>query len=193
MFSEYFVIVAALLNLCGSSSYLFATLKGKVRPNKVTWLLWAVAPLIAFSAEVQQGVGLASLMTFMVGFGPLMIFVASFVNKKAAWKVGRFDVACGFFSVAGLVLWYLTKVGNVAILLSIIADALAGLPTIVKSYRAPGTEDYKIYFFGSASALITLLAIPKWDFANFGFPLYILLISLLLFVLIKFNRLLRKY
>ena len=89
MLDERFVFVGFGLSLIGGASYLFATIKGIAKPNKVTWFLWALAPLIAFWAQIQQGVGLQSLMTFVVGFNPLLIFLASFVNKKAFWKIAE--------------------------------------------------------------------------------------------------------
>ena len=187
MINENFVIVGALLNLFGSSSYVISTLKGKTKPNRVTWFLWALAPLIAFYAEIQKGVGLPSLLTFMVGFGPLMVFVASFINKKSVWKIGRLDIICGLLSLGGLVLWGVTREGNLAIVFSIVADLLAAIPTLVKSYKEPETENYMVFLFGSISAFITLLAIKEWSFAHYAFPVYILVICLLFFVLIKFR------
>jgi hypothetical protein len=71
---ETFVIVGALLSFAGSVGYLRDTLKGKTSPNRVSWFLWAFTPMIAFSAEIGHGVGLASMMTFALGFGPLLVF-----------------------------------------------------------------------------------------------------------------------
>jgi hypothetical protein len=90
MLSQNFVVLGATIAVVGSLSYLIDTLRGKVKPNRVAYLLWSVAPLIAFFAEINQGVGLQSLMTFIVGFMPLIVFVASFFNKKAEWKLTRF-------------------------------------------------------------------------------------------------------
>ncbi len=67
------------------------------------------------------------------------------------------------------------------------ADGLAGLPTIVKSYKNPETENYKVFFFGGISAIITLFTINTWNLAHFGFPLYILLINAIFVLLIKFK------
>lgn len=187
MIDEKFVIVGAVLNLIGSLSYLKDTIKGKTRPNRVSWFLWAAAPLIAFSAELNHGVGLPALMTFMVGFGPLLIFLGSFVNRKSSWKLTRLDMVCGALSVVGLILWQITGSGNLAILFSILADGLAGIPTIVKSWKEPESENWHVFFFGTVSAAITLLAINTWDFAHYGFPLYIFAICALLVVLIKFK------
>lgn len=102
MISLNFVYLGAFLNLCGSSKYVYDTLKGKTKPNRISWFLWATAPLIAFAAELNQGVGIRSLMTFMVGFGPLMVVIASFISKKSIWKLSTFDYVCGGLSILGL-------------------------------------------------------------------------------------------
>lgn len=78
----------------------------------------------------------------MVGFTPLCIFIASFFNKKSYWKITKFDLLCGLFSIFGLVLWYITKEGNIAILFAIFSDLSAGIPTLVKSFKYPETENY---------------------------------------------------
>ena len=195
MINQNFVIVGAIIASIGNVSYLIDTIKGRVKPNRVSFLLWSLAPMIAFVAEVGQGVGLQSLMTFIVGFLPLTVFIASFLNKNAEWKLTRFDLACGVLSVIGLLFWYLTSSGNVAIVFSILADALAALPTIVKAFNFPETESAWPYFSGALSAAITLLTVKVWDLANAGFPLYILLVTLLITVLVRFKpgRIFRAY
>lgn len=187
MINQNFVLLGVFFNLIGGLSYLIDTIKGKTKPNKVTWFLWTLAPAIAFSAEIKQGVGIQSLLTFMVGFNPLLIFLASFINPKSKWKVKKLDFICGGLSILGLILWYLTKVGNVAIVFSILADGLAGIPTILKSYTNPETENYKVFLGGAISAAITLLTIKNWVLAEYGFPLYILFINTLFVSLIKFR------
>jgi len=111
MLDEKFVILGSIIFFIGGISYLIDTLRGKARPNKVTWFLWSTVPMIAFVAEIKQGVGIQSLMTFMLGFSPILIFLASFVNKKSGWKIGKFDIICGSLSVIGLILWQITKAG----------------------------------------------------------------------------------
>ncbi len=186
MLSEKFVFLAISLNFFGASSYVVETLRGRTKPNRVTWFLWALAPLIAFFAELDEEVGVQALMTLMVGLMPALIFLASFVNEQSSWQITRFDVICGALSMAGLALWLLTQVGNVAILFSILADGLAGVPTVVKAWRRPETESSGVFWLAAMSALITLLTLDRWDFAHVGFPLYILGICGLLAVLITF-------
>lgn len=187
MINSNFVILGAVIFFLGSFGYILDTIKGKVRPNKVTWFIWALAPLIAFAAQLKQGIGRESILTFMVGFVPMLVFIASFVNKKSYWKIEKLDLLCGALSIFGLIAWQITQVGNIAIVFSLISDFLAGYPTIVKSYRAPETENYVLYLGNSIFAGITLLTITEWNFANYSFPLYIFLVTLLITILVKFK------
>lgn len=187
MINPNFVIIGVLLQLLGCTSYLTDTIKGKVQPNRVTWLLWSIAPLIAFVAEVQQGVGIISLATFIVGFCPLLIFIASFFNKKATWNLTKFDIICGILSILGLALWLFTRIGNIAIFFGIVADGLAALPTIVKSFKDPESENDLPYTLGVANAGIGILAIKNWNFQSYGFLIYLLASDLTIAILVRFK------
>lgn len=187
MLNQNFVIIGTIIGAIGSLAYLLDTVKGKVKPNRVSFLLWSIAPFIAFAAQIKQGVGLEALMTFSTGFLPATVFIASFVNKKAEWKVTRFDLVCGFLSIVGLILWLITKVGNIAIFFSIVADGLAAVPTIVKSYKYPDTELAWPWLSSVFGVVLTLLTLKVLTFANSGFIVYILLVNTLIFSLIQFR------
>ncbi len=187
MLNQNFIFIGTTIGAIGVLAYLVDTVKGKVKPNRVSFLLWSIAPLIAFAAQIKQGVGLESLMTFSTGFLPLTVFIASFVNKKAEWKLTKFDLFCGVLSIVGLVLWLITKVGNVAIAFSILADGLAALPTIIKAYKYPDTEIAWPWIATSFGVILTLLTINTLTFANSGFIIYILIVNTLIFSLVQFR------
>jgi hypothetical protein len=184
MINVHFVILGAACSLLGQAFYIRDTLRGATCPNRVTWLLWGAAPMLAFAAEVHEGVGLRSLMTFTVGFGPLLVVAASFVSRNAVWQITRIDWACGALSVAGTGLWLATRQGAVAIVASIAADALAGVPTLVKSWRAPDTESAGAYVGSLANAVLTLLTVTTVSLAVVAFPAYIAAITTVEVVLV---------
>lgn len=195
MINPNWIFVGLALQSWGGISYLFDTIKGKVQPNKVSWLLWSIAPLIAFFAQIKQGVGIEAWSTFIVGFIPLVVFCASFVNKKAKWEIGKLDIVCGILSILGLMLWLITKVGNVAIFFSILADGLAAIPTIVKSYKDPDSESHLPYSLGIPNSIFALLVITDWNFQNWGFVVYLLFVNTIIAVLVKFRlgKIINKY
>ncbi len=63
MLPTWFAVVGTVVGALGSVSYLVSTLLGKVKPNRVSFLMWSIAPIIAFFAEIGQGVGLLSIQT----------------------------------------------------------------------------------------------------------------------------------
>jgi uncharacterized membrane protein len=170
----HFVYLGAALGALGTGIYLRDTLRGTTQPNRVTWMLWAVAPLLAAAAEYRSGVGLRTLTTFMIGFMPLLVFAASFRNPAAIWKIRRIDYVCGVMSVAGTTAWLITQNGVVAIVAAMAADFMAGIPTMIKSWTHPESETVTSYLGAVFNSGILLLTIHHWSFAVAAFPTFIL-------------------
>ena len=139
---------------------------------------------VVLAAELERGVGLQSVMTFGIALGPLLVLIASFATKRAYWKLGRPDWACGGLSGLALILWGLTESTTVAIVLGIASDALAAVPTIRKAITDPRTETPVFFICASLGGALTLLTIQHWTFANLAFPAYIFLFPGLLALLI---------
>ncbi|HBD04888.1 TPA: hypothetical protein DCZ32_00320 [Candidatus Uhrbacteria bacterium] len=172
---KYFVLLGAVVNIFGVFSYIKDTLRGETKPNKVTWLMWSIAPLIATAAALSNDVSWAVLPVFMSGFCPLLVFVFSFVNPNAYWKLGALDYVCGLFSLLALVLWGITKEPNVAIAFAIASDSFALVPTLIKSWKRPETESVIAYTTGLFNGLTSFAAIRLWGFSEIAFPVYLVI------------------
>lgn len=173
MINENWIYVGTAIGAAGAAVYLRDTLRGTTQPNRVTWLLWSVAPLLAAAVALSGGAGLRALPTFMVGFMPLLIFIASFHNAAAVWKVRRMDYACGAVSVIGTVVWLVTRNGVLAVSAAIAADFLAGVPTLMKSWTHPQTETVHSYIGALISMVVLLLTVDHWTFDVVAFPLFV--------------------
>jgi|GEM_PF-144610 len=190
---KYLVLIGAALQLIGIYSYGREVIKGNAKPNRITWLLWSIAPMIATAAGLVSGAGWAVLPVFMSGFGPLLIFVLSLFNKQSYWKLEPFDYLCGFFSLLALILWAITKEPMIAIFFAIVSDFFAGVPTLIKSWKHPETENVTVYFTGALSALTSFAAIKIWGFSELAFPIYLILMdSALVFSIIYKHRVLSR-
>ena len=183
MIPESFAVVGAIVGSLGGFYYLYETIIGRVKPNRVTWLLWGLFPMIIFVAQRAQGVEGLSWVSFAAGLTPLLILLASFVNKQAYWETERRDYYLMAGAIAGIVLWALTDDPNLAILFSLGADVLAAVPTLLKAYRHPQTESWIAYAISTVGFGISILAIPSFTFENAAFVGYIFLLNGLLAVL----------
>ena len=185
---QYIVIIWALVNLWFSFIYIKETIKGNTKPNRVTRLIRATAPIIATWAALYDGIHRAALPVFMSWFTPLLIFLASFVNKKAYWKLWRFDYICGFFSILALILRRLTKKPEITIIFAIISDALAAIPTLIKWWKHPQTESITAFIGWLFSASTAFFALKIFNFTELAFPIYLIVINILLISLISIGK-----
>ncbi len=189
---EYLVFVAAVASLLAALAYIRSMLKGGAKPNRVSWLMWSIAPFIATAAAVSSSVGWAALPVFMSGFSPFLIFLASFASKKAHWTLKSFDYFCGSLSVLALVLWYVTSEPNVAIVFAMASDALAAVPTFTKAWKHPETEVGWPFLVGVFNASASFSAITTWNFSAYAFPVYLIVINALLFLVVVKNKLVSR-
>ncbi len=188
---QYLVLLGAAASLVGVVAYARDTARGETQPNRVTWLLWAIAPLIGSAAAVASGVRWAALPTFMAGFGPLIVLAASFANPKAYWKLGPFDYLCGLCSILALGLWALTNNSTIAIVFAILSDAFAAAPTFVKSWYQPKSESRTAYFGALINQLTVFAAARTGSFSELGFSMYLLAMNLSLLAVLYRRKLFR--
>jgi len=177
---DFLVYLAVVGSLIAALAYIRSMFRGQTNPNRVTWLMWCIAPFVATAASLSNETSLAVLPVFMAGFGPFLIFTASFFNKKAYWKYSLRDYLCGALSASALILWYVTNNPNVAIVFSIISDASAAIPTLIKAWYDPKTESAWPYMVGTFAPMTSFLVVSYWSFSELAFPSYLIVINILL-------------
>jgi hypothetical protein len=177
---EFLVLVAVFATLVAALVYIRSMFRGQTKPNRVTWLMWTIAPFTATFAAVSNGVTWAAVPVFMSGLSPFLILLASFLNKKAYWKLSAFDYLCGALSALALFLWFITSNPNVAIVFAIAGDALAAIPTLRKAWRNPETESPWPFVVGTFSPMTSFLVAAAWSFSQIAFPAYLVAVNVLL-------------
>lgn len=177
---QYLVFVAAIIQIITAIPYIKGTLRGETKPNRVTWLMWSIAPMIATPAALYAGAGLAVLPIFMSGFIPFLIFISSFVNKNSYWKLEIFDYFCGAFSLLALILWAITQQTAIAVIFAGLSDGAAAIPTLVKMWKYPETEKVTPFFGGLFNALTSFAAIRVFNVSTVAFQIYLVLVNVAL-------------
>ncbi len=184
-------MLSIIISLFGAYKYTLDTINGKTKPNRISWFLWAIAPLIGVGASLQGGADPWSVVRiFMAGFTPLLIFIASFVNKNSYWETTKFDIACGIISVFAIILWIVFGNFELAVLFAVVADIAASLPTIFKAWKFPETETVTVFITSLIVGLMTLPSIPRFTIIDSSFQVYLIVINLILIFAILRKRLL---
>ena len=104
----------------------------------------------------------------------------------------KLDLYCLFFGVLALVAYYTTRSGLLTISLGIAADLIGYLPTFVKTYKKPESEDPLFFSIEGLASLFAIFAI--WELApDILFPIYFLLSSMTVVALIYRKRLMSVF
>lgn len=180
MLPEKIIYIGIFINLVCSIWYLKNIISGGTRPNLISWFIWMLAPFVGTFLALKAGAGFSVSGIFMAGFGPLMVIVVSLLKKNAFWKIEKFDLICGFFSLLALVIYIITNNLGISILFAIISDGLAAIPTIKKSWRFPETETSSIYTGGIINNILSLLIIKNWVFSIYSFNIYFVLVNIII-------------
>jgi len=179
MLPEYFALVSTVVVSLGTLQYLWLTLRGEVQPNRLTFFFWGLFPLIIYFAQSSLDVSGVLWITLSVGVLPFAIIVASYVNPSAHWNMLPRDYLLGVMAIIAMVLWYVTDDPLIAIYFALVADLLAGLPTLIKCYTSPQSEDWRPYALNAFGFLIGLLSVQQWVVAEYAFVAYLFLMTAL--------------
>lgn len=178
MLPENIIFVGVLVTFVGYFFYFKDIFFGQTRPNLVSWIFWMLAPFLGFFFEIKAGAGLSALPIFIAGFGPLVVIVVSLFRKNSIWKITRLDIVCGILALLALLFYVLIHNLAISIIFAMLSDALATIPTLIKSWKSPETETTGPYLSGFFNNILGLLIIKNWIFSIYAFNIYFILINI---------------
>ena len=169
-------ILGALVISTGQVIYVVNCLRKRITPSVLSWFGWACLMGTSLVSQiVHKGwqwsmTGIASSTA-----GCLVIGVVAWASGNFSFR--RVDLA---FLVAGLGCVGVYMVSDdpwVTTVFAIIADALLGIPTIVKAWREPALERSVAWLLGVGAAALALLICFRHDLIYFLFPMYLFLFN----------------
>lgn len=91
-----------------------------------------------------------------------------------------FDLLCGVCSLLALLIWSVADSPQLAIVLAVIGDGFALMPTLRKAWKYPETETGLTYLAGLISVVLIIPSIPRWNIENSAFQIYLLVANTIL-------------
>lgn len=156
--------------------YVFNCLRKRITPSVLSWFGWACLMGTSLVSQIVHK-GWQWSMT-----GIASSAVGCLVIAGVAWLSGNFAFRrsdLGFL-VAGLGCVGIYVVSDnpwTTTVFAIIADALLGIPTIVKAYREPALERSAAWLLGVLSSVLALIICIHHDLIFILFPAYLLLFN----------------
>lgn len=182
MDSSLLGLLAGIIGFLAFVPYILDTLNHKTKPNKATWLIWAVLGIVIAASYFSAGARETAWTPAAYALGILVVAALSFRYGEEGWTV--LDKACLAGAGMGLALWWITSEPVFAYFLSTGVDAIGAAPTIVKAYRKPQSESRAAWAMFLIANTLNLAAIGEWTLTISLYPVYVFVLSLTMIALI---------
>ena len=178
MLHDYRIILVGLalaINVVSFFPYIRDILRGTTKPHPFTWFIWSLINIIAFFAQFSAGGGIGVLVTVSTVFGCSTITILSLSRgEKSVPLIDWFSLAG---AIAGVILWRVTHDPLAAVVFVVIADALAGIPTLRKAYWKPYEETALAYTLGMLGFVFGIPAFESLNLTTVLYPAFIILFN----------------
>jgi len=165
-------ITSATLSLAAFLPYIRDTLSGVTQPQRASWLIWTVLSTIAFCAQMSEGAGTTLWFAGAQAGGTIIVFALS-VRHGQGLFLTRPDERILWIAAIGMVVWFFTETAAYALAMTITISLLGGTLTVIKAYRAPGTETMSCWLLGFGAACCALLSVGTLDPVLLAYPAYL--------------------
>jgi hypothetical protein len=162
---------SVVLNCIGYFPYIRSVIRGTVKPQRVSWLLWTILVGIAFVNQVANGGGYSAFFIGSTFLLVVTVFGLSF--SKGVGGGGRLDKASLMAAAVLFVCWAITRDTRLSTIIAVTIDGVGAIPTAYKAWLRPETEAYLQWITSGMAALLSLLAISTHDYILWIYPLYV--------------------
>lgn len=178
-------IITIILMFVAYIPYIKDTLNNKTVPHTFTWLIWVFTVGITFALQVKGGAGVGSLITLVLFIVCFYIFILGLYkkNKDITWL----DVVFFILSLLSLFLWLVIKKPVLSIIIIVIVDVLAFVPSIRKSWNNPYSETLSMFQIVTIRHALSIFALQQYNILTWLSPVASTIANLI-FVIILISR-----
>lgn len=175
------LIAATSLSFIGTADYILSILNGKTQPHRTTRMVLFIVSVVnligTLAADAGLGVLILSLLFFVRSLTLALLSI-----RRGIGGTSRLDIACAVTALLGIVAWQVSGSGIWALVFAILADAVAYIPAVIKTWKLPKSEAPLMY--GLEGVAATLAIVHDGFRLSIIFQAYIILSCVLMLVCI---------
>ncbi|MFH0737782.1 MAG: hypothetical protein V1827_03130 [Candidatus Micrarchaeota archaeon] len=175
-------LLAGVIGFLAFVPYIYDIVKGKTRPSKAGWIIWAVLGIVIAASYYSAGAHESAFVPAAYALGILAVAGLSLKYGKEGWT--RLDLVCLAGAGLGIALWAATGDPASALFLTTAVDMIGAVPTIVKTYHEPKSESLVAWILFAMADIANFFAIKEWSLASASYPVYVFILALVMNALI---------
>lgn len=171
--NSLFVFLSVALVLVAVPPYILDTIRGKTKPERMTWFLLTTLGAIALYGQVKVGATWSLFFSGLDLLGSMTVLALSL--RYGVGGTERRDIIALIIAVVGLIISLTVHEPIIAIVGVILADLAAIFVTLLKVWRDPSSETTISWLLFGTAGVFGLLTIRPWIFTIALYPLYLVL------------------
>lgn len=168
MFTEIAVVLGVALAILGNSKYFLSVWRKEIDPHPVTWFVGSIVSAVTFFGAWIKGGGLGVIPILASEVFTILIFILTLRMsvKKSFSNVKKLDLVFLIICILGLIPWYITKDPTISVIIVVMIDVIAFMPTLLKTKNNPSSEDGILYTTNVLRHILILFALANINIAT---------------------------
>lgn len=179
-------LLSGIVTMSAGFPYLRDVLRKQTRPNSVCWFGWTLLTGIMTITQLMSHPTWSVIIVIVATLNEAVILGLSFWHGVREYTA--LDGICLGFGLLAILLLVLTHQPLVSLCLAVLGDAVFLVPTLVKSIRDPGSETAGFFLLNALAGVLSIVSATRYDLANLLFPVYSVIGSSLVGVLIVWGQ-----
>ncbi len=151
-----------------------------------SWSLWGLLTILLVALQIKGGAGSSIWVTVSAGLlcgGVVLLSV-----KDGKRDITKSDTLVAILSLIAIGFWWFANQPIISMLLVIIADGLAFIPTVRKSWQQPYSETLSLYVTNALRFFLALAAVESYTFLSASWTLFWVLLNALFSLMLVVRR-----
>lgn len=162
-----FILVISIL------PYIISIFRGTVKPNRISWFIWSIIGFAFWLITPETADEVTKMLTIIFMVNPTVVFILT-LFKGESTRPDNMEKLSLLIGLSAILVWYVFKdeTGTLPIIIAIIADFCALIPTLRFVFKSPDEEQPLAWILFFLGFLIAIFAIENHNLESMLLPVY---------------------
>lgn len=173
--APFFALMAAVVGVVYTVPYVRDTLRRTTAPHRGSWLIWSVIEVVAVASQGADGARWSLVALASQAACTCWVFALSI--RFGSGGISRGDLTLLALAGVGVAGWLVSDEPVIATAFVIVADLVAALMMVPKTWRDPHSETLSTFVLASVCGALTAGAVGVWSAPLLIYPVYFILVN----------------
>jgi hypothetical protein len=168
-------LLAGALGLASTVPYVRDTLRRTTVPHRGSWLIWGALEVVAVEAQRADGARWSLIPLISQAAGTCLVFALSV--RLGSGGLSRVDLTLLGLAGVGVAGWLAVDVPVIATACVIVADLVAALMMLPKTWRDPHSETLSTFALAAVCGALTVGSVGSLSAPLLVYPVYFVVVN----------------